>query len=145
MTIYWYHWLRCAPLQSLKRLAKQGALPKCIEWIQKPLYASCVFAAAHRRRWRTKGRKQSHIKKPSQTNLLDGTSCDHMISHQLGLIPQTTGRLTHEQFWVADYQRFLAQNFDGTANNLSPIAQPYFSSQANNEVYTLREMLLINV
>ena len=43
---------------------------------------------------------------------------------------------------VAGYKAFLDDNFDGTANTRSPLAQAYFSSQANNEVYTFREMLL---
>ena len=42
---------------------------------------------------------------------------------------------------VAGYRAFLDDNFDGSANTRSPLAQAYFSSQANNEVYTLREML----
>ena len=28
-----------------------------------------------------------------------GTSCDHIISHQPSLIPQSAGKLTHERFW----------------------------------------------
>ena len=42
----------------------------------------------------------------------------------------------------ANYTAFLEQNFDGTSNTHSPLAQIFFSSQANNEVYTLKEMLL---
>eukprot|EP00957_Ditylum_brightwellii_P170724 12994893-Ditylum_brightwellii.AAC.1 len=37
-------------------------------------------------------RKRYHI------NPGDGTSADHIISHRPGLIPQVTGRHTHENF-----------------------------------------------
>merc|ERR1711944_286381 len=40
------------------------------------------------------------------------------------------------------YQDFLQNNFDGTTNSSSPLAQIYMSSKANNEVYTLKEMLM---
>jgi hypothetical protein len=42
----------------------------------------------------------------------------------------------------ANYEAFLTLNFDGTPNNPSPLAQAFYASQANNEVYTLKEMLL---
>ena len=39
------------------------------------------------------------------------------------------------------YQDYLQNNFDGTINQSNPLAQIYFSSKSNNEVYTLKEML----
>ena len=42
---------------------------------------------------------------------------------------------------VVKYNDFLETNFDGTSNNTSPFAQIYMTSQANNETYTLKEML----
>ena len=42
---------------------------------------------------------------------------------------------------VVAYDDFLERNFDGSANNLNPLAHVYMSIQANNETYTLKEML----
>ena len=100
ITLYWHHRLRCAPLCHLKGLAKRGVIPKCIASVKRmPLCASCAFAAAHRRQWRTKNKTKRHIRKPWQNEPGDGTSCDHIVSHQPGIIPQATGRPTHERFW----------------------------------------------
>ena len=40
---------------------------------------------------------------------------------------------------VIGYNDFLERNFDGSANQTSPLAQIYLSSQSNNETYTLKE------
>ena len=42
---------------------------------------------------------------------------------------------------VIEYNDFLERNFDGSSNQTSPLAQIYLSSQANNETYTLKEMV----
>ena len=41
---------------------------------------------------------------------------------------------------IIAYNDYLEQNFDGTSNQTSPMAQVYLSSQSNNETYTLKEM-----
>jgi hypothetical protein len=62
LTLYWHHRLQCAPLKTLYRLAKRGILPRGILKVLKmPICASCAFAAAHRRAWRTKAKKPSPI------------------------------------------------------------------------------------
>ena len=100
LTLYWHHRLRCAPLCTLHRLSSRGLLPKCISKVRKmPLCASCAYATAHRKGWRVKGQPPSSIRKPSHDSPGAGTSCDHIISHQPGLIPQSTGIMTHERFW----------------------------------------------
>ena len=100
LTLAWHHRLRCAPLVTLHRLANRGVIPKRIASVRRmPLCASCIFASAHRRNWRVRGQKQSSIRKPSQTYPGAGTSCDHVVSHQPGLVPQSTGRLTYKRFW----------------------------------------------
>ena len=43
---------------------------------------------------------------------------------------------------VANYHHFLDQNFDDSESSPSPLAQIFVASKANNEVYTLKEMLL---
>ena len=99
-TLYWHHRLRCAPLRTLHRLSERGLIPKCIARVKKmPLCASCAYAAAHRKGWRVKGQAPSSIRKPHHDTPGAGTSCDHIISHQPGLIPQSTGIMTHERFW----------------------------------------------
>ena len=42
---------------------------------------------------------------------------------------------------VIEYNDFLERNFDGSTNQTSPLAQISLSSQANNETYTLKEMV----
>ena len=42
---------------------------------------------------------------------------------------------------VIEYNDFLERNFDGSSNQTSPLAQISLSSQANNETYTLKEMV----
>ena len=100
LTLYWHHRLRCAPLRILQRLSARGVLPSCIQHVRTmPLCASCAFATAHRKGWRTKRLNDSRIRKPHQIRPGDGTSCDHIISHQPGLIPQVSGTLTNKRYW----------------------------------------------
>ena len=100
LTLYWHHRLRCAPLRTLQRLSARGVLPSCIQHVRTmPLCASCAFATAHRKGWRTKKLADSHIRKKNQTRPGDGTSCDHIVSHQPGLIPQVSGILTNKRYW----------------------------------------------
>ena len=96
----WHHRLHCVPLRTLHRLASRGVLPRSILKVKvMPLCASCAFAAAHRRKWRSKGRKESSIRRQTHTFPGAGTSCDHIVSHQPGLIPQATGKPTNKRFW----------------------------------------------
>ena len=98
VTLYWHHRLRHACLVTLHRLATRGLLPKCILKVMKmPLCAACAFATAHRRNRRYKGKHDRPIRK--ETNPGEGTSCDHIVSHQPGLMPQSTGILAHARFW----------------------------------------------
>ena len=100
LTLYWHHRLRCAPLRTLHRLSTRGLIPRCISKVKKmPLCASCAYAAAHRKGWRVNGQSPSSIRKPSHDKPGAGTSCDHIISHDPGLIPQSIGIMTHERFW----------------------------------------------
>ena len=52
------------------------------------------FAKAQKRR---RGKDKS-IRKPNHNKPGKGTSADHMVSHQPGLIPQVTGKLTHDRY-----------------------------------------------
>ena len=42
---------------------------------------------------------------------------------------------------LIEYNDYLEQNFDGSANQTSPLAQIYLSSQSNNKTYALNEMV----
>ena len=42
---------------------------------------------------------------------------------------------------VMEYHDFLETNFDGTTNNISPMAQIYMTTKANKETYNLKEMM----
>ena len=100
VTLYWHHRLRHAPLVTLRRLSLRGILPKCIQNVVKmPLCAACAFATAHRRNWCVKGKTPGGIRQKSHTKPGDGLSCDHLISKQPGLMPQSTGILTNARFW----------------------------------------------
>ena len=82
-------------------LAKRGFLPKrFLEYPNKvPLCVSCQFGSAHRRPWRTKGKKSGSIRRPEQKEPGDGVSIDQIISSQPGLIPQMSGFLTNKRIW----------------------------------------------
>ena len=66
-----------------------------------PLCAACAFASAHRRNWRTKAPPTSGVRRETDAHPGDGTSADHIVSRQPGLLPQSTGTLTHRRFWGA--------------------------------------------
>ena len=105
LTLYWYHRLQHIPLKHLKRLSERGIIPKCIAIIVKmPLCAACAFSTAHRRNWRfkkskSKGNNENNGIRGKSQQPGDGTSCDHIVLAQPGLVPQSMGKLTHDRFW----------------------------------------------
>ena len=64
-----------------------------------PLYVACQIGAAHRRPWRTKGKKSELIRRPEQNNPGDGILVDQIVSDQPGIIPQMSEFLTSHRFW----------------------------------------------
>ena len=64
-----------------------------------PLCVACQFGAAHRRPWRTKGKKCGSIRIPEQTNPEDVVSVHQIVSAQPVPIPQMSGFLTSQHFW----------------------------------------------
>ena len=75
-------------------------LPKDIlRVLNLPLCAAYAFATAHCRSWRTNSKSNNPIRQEHHDALGKGILCDHVISHQPGLILQTTGILTYEKFW----------------------------------------------
>eukprot|EP00957_Ditylum_brightwellii_P196887 15000861-Ditylum_brightwellii.AAC.1 len=98
--LYWHQRMQCPTHVSMVRLSEQGTIPPALKHIRKaPPCAVCIFAKAQKQAWRTKGGRTSSIRKKHHNTLRKGTSANHMISHQPGLILQVTGTLTHERYW----------------------------------------------
>ena len=99
----WHHRLYHLQFCHIFRLASLGILPKrLLECRAKPpLCVACQFGQAHRRPWRTKGKKSGSIRRPEQTKPGDGVSVDQIVSAQPGLIPQMSGFLTSRRLWGA--------------------------------------------
>ena len=97
----WHHRLYHLPFRIMFRLADIGILPKrFLECRNKqPICIACQFGQAHRRPWRTKGKKGGSIRTKAQTDPGDGVSVDQIISAQPGLIPQMSGFLTSQRLW----------------------------------------------
>ena len=93
------------PFAIMQRLAKAGILPKAIKKLDSlPPCPACLFGFLHRHPWRTRGAKNKELKKIRRDTDVQpgaGTSCDHLISAQPGLISQVTGTLTHACYWAA--------------------------------------------
>ena len=97
--IYWHQRLQHLSHVTMVRLAKRGVIPARISRVKKaPPCAACLFAKAQRRAWRSR-KKAKSIRKTTDSDPRKGTSVDHMISRQPGLIPQVTGTLTHDRYW----------------------------------------------
>eukprot|EP00957_Ditylum_brightwellii_P053067 4023755-Ditylum_brightwellii.AAC.1 len=84
---------------SMVRLAEQSTIPPAFKHIKKaPPCTAFIFSKAQKRTWKTKGGRKSSISKKHHSTPGKGTSADHLISHQPGLILQVTGTLTHERY-----------------------------------------------
>eukprot|EP00957_Ditylum_brightwellii_P072692 5524494-Ditylum_brightwellii.AAC.1 len=82
------------------RLAERGVIPKALRYIRRaPPCVGCLFAKAYCQASRNKGKRKSLIRKLHHTKPDKGTSADCIISPQPGLIPQVTGKPTHEKYW----------------------------------------------
>ena len=88
----WHHRLYHLPFRLIFALAKAGFLPKRLTELRNnaPVCIACQFGQAHRRPWRTKGKKNGSIRRPEHKEPGDGVSVDQIISAQPGLIPQMT-------------------------------------------------------
>ena len=97
----WHHRLYHLPFRIIFRLSSLGILPKRLLECRNnpPLCVGCQFGQAHRRPWRTKGKKSGSIRQKDHVKPGDGVSVDQIISAQPGLIPQMSGFLTSERLW----------------------------------------------
>jgi len=65
-----------------------------------------------------------------------------MAHSTLSTVSNTSSNIAHcYQSRMIEYEDYLDCNFDGTRNSTNPLAKEYFASKANNEVYTLKEIL----
>eukprot|EP00957_Ditylum_brightwellii_P155023 11799563-Ditylum_brightwellii.AAC.1 len=55
-----------------------------------------MFGEAHHKPWRTKGSKGS-TRKEDETEPGHGTFTNQLVSHQPGLVPQPSGKLTNQR------------------------------------------------
>ena len=86
---------------GLRALSKGGVIPRRladIKWMS--IYVAYTLADSSKRNW--KG-SSSMIDIRVQTNDKPevGSSCNHLISYERGLIQQVTGRLTHTRYRLA--------------------------------------------
>ena len=88
---------------AMYNLASAGVLPKKFLKYKttSPFCASCTFGKAHRRQWRHKGPKSSHIRHSDDNIPGACVSSDQLVSAQPGLIPQISGRLTSSRIHCA--------------------------------------------
>ena len=97
----WHHRLYHLAFRHIFQLANLGFLPKRFLECRNnpPICIACQFGQAHRRPWRSKGKKSGSIRQPEQKEPGDGVSVDQIISAQPGLIPQMAGFLTSDRLW----------------------------------------------
>ena len=94
---YWRKRLRHLLKKYIRRLFRRGVLPKALEHVRRmPFCAACSFADASKRNWRVKSKHKDLRKSTDERG--SKTSCDHLISHEPGIIAQVTGRLTYERY-----------------------------------------------
>ena len=97
--LYWHQRLDHPTMQTMHKLALKGVIPRRLSKVTKmPPCAACIFAKMQKRRWREAHSKGGSIRDAKDTSPGSGTSCDHIISAQPGLIPQSTGTLTYKRF-----------------------------------------------
>eukprot|EP00957_Ditylum_brightwellii_P070294 5340250-Ditylum_brightwellii.AAC.1 len=77
-------WNHCIPRRILNNCGTKAKLLICILEVAPVL--------VQRRTWRNKGRMNSHIQKACYKIPGKGASADHIISHELGPIPQAIGK-----------------------------------------------------
>ena len=100
VTLYWNHRPKYTPLVTLYRFAHRGVLSKNNSKVDIiSLCASCTFVMAHHYGWLTKPKNNQTISNIYKEKTGSGISWDHIVSHQLGLIPHSTGKSTHDKFW----------------------------------------------
>ena len=101
--LYYYERTRHSPIKYVKKLALRGVIPRRLANVKKnPMCASYKLVDATKINWKASSSKMG-IRNGRDAKPGSGTSCDHLISHELGLMPQVTGRLTHGRYCGAAF------------------------------------------
>jgi hypothetical protein len=90
--------LHHTPFPKLIIMAEQGEIPKHLAQLRNrcPICMSCLFVTAHKRPWQTKSKTSHPIQKESDMSPGAKALTDQLVSAQPGLIPQISGKLTHQ-------------------------------------------------
>ena len=95
--LVWHYRLNHVPFPKLQAMARRGDIPKTLSECSVPLCASCNYAKATRRPWRTKGARSSRAIPPIKA-AGDCVSVDQLESSTPGLIAQLRGFLTKDRY-----------------------------------------------
>jgi len=108
----WHERLNHLPFARMMNLVSHGYLPHKFLKLRShlPPCGTCLFGKARKRAWRTKARPHN-IRDDKDTHPGSGTSIDQLISHQPGLIPQSSGTLLRDKITAA--VTFFADHFSG--------------------------------
>ena len=88
-------------IKEIQAMAIQDVYPKNIGTCPRPVCAQCLYGKAHKRPWRTKGKKISTIRRERlATDPPNGITCstDTFVSSVPGLIPQSTGIMMNTKY-----------------------------------------------
>ena len=107
--LYWHYRLGHLPFSTCVEMAKVGDLPARLAKCRIPTCAACRFGKATRVPWRTRGQKDSRLRKATSPG--ECVSVDQMESTTPGLVAQLKGsptnkRYRHATVFVDHYSRF---------------------------------------
>ena len=85
--------------EKMRRMAEKGIIPKPMATCNTPTCSACEYARATRRPWRSKTKKNRHIRKPTKPGQV--VSVDQMVSQTPGLIGQMVGFITTKRYRYA--------------------------------------------
>ena len=88
----------CVSMQDIQTLAIKGHLPQRLALCPHPVCSGCLFGKAHKRPWRYKSGKKKIRKNNKDTKPGDCVSVDTFCSSIDGLIPQSKGIVTNDNF-----------------------------------------------
>jgi len=95
-----HHQFNHLPFQKLQKMAEQGTIPKKLAKCNVPVCASCLYAKASKRAWRSRtSNNRMDAMKPSTPGQV--VSVDQLKSPTPGLIAQMTGILTTKRYEYA--------------------------------------------
>ena len=95
----WHECLQYPNDKDMKRLSLRKVIPRRISNVVKPPpYVLQVFSIAHKREWKIKGGVSKDIDEVDM-DPGDRTSFNQIVSKQVQLITQVSGKLTNRRFY----------------------------------------------